>query len=639
MRNLQSINCLKAASAAGKAWGAIMLAVLREAFSITRLSFWIGTLLSTLVGCCMYISTHRSVESDAHERFINHTRYAQSMIGLRIKSYTDLLRGAASQIQSTDVMAHRQFHEYVRGLDMEKQFPAVDSINFAVYLPHSQRDAFVAMLRSEMQRYVTTHQPLDILPAGERPHYLAIAYVEPDLFSPGHYGVDLMANAYFGRALTAERDTGKVQSSGTPISQLSRPNDSHIGMRVAVYRLGALLDTVAQRRAAYAGSLGIAFSIPKLLHGVIDEIPISSMRMTLYDIGTHVSIDERETSRPYMLFDTRGTPALPAPALDAGDEFFSVTLPLEFNGRPWKTVYSARKSSLLTDFDADYPKLMMSFGFSGTFMLYTLVFILISSRRAALSLAREMTSELRESQNKLQLSHQKLRRLADHAYQVKEQERKRIAREIHDDLGQSLLVLRIEAELLAARSRATHSHLHKRATSTLMQIDTTIKSVRQIINDLRPTVLDLGLSAAVEWQVNQFYRRTGIQCEIHDEHGEIDMPDYCATAFFRILQESLNNVFRHARATRVVVELRLNGNWLSLIVRDNGCGMTPEGRNKQGSFGLVGIEERIVILGGTCAVFSEREGGTTIMVSAPVVGVQDPPMPLDLDYESGSAVI
>jgi signal transduction histidine kinase len=120
--------------------------------------------------------------------------------------------------------------------------------------------------------------------------------------------------------------------------------------------------------------------------------------------------------------------------------------------------------------------------------------------------------------------------------------------------------------------------------------------------------------------VNQFQRRTGIQCEIQDDHGEIALPDHCATAFFRILQESLTNIVRHANATRVKVELRLNGGWLSLTVRDNGCGLPPGGRNKYGSFGLVGIEERIVILGGTCAVFSEPDGGTTVTVSAPVAG-------------------
>jgi signal transduction histidine kinase len=616
-----------------------MSTLLREAFSVTRLSFWTGALLSSLIGASLYMFTHRSIESDTRERFFNHARYAQSVINVRAKSYTNLLRGTASLFQSTDVPTHRQFHEYVRGLELVQNFPAVDFINYSQYVLEQERPAFLEKLDAETPRIPDDTTRATISPPGIRPYYLATLYVEPHPPRADLYGVDIMANRYFGKHLLVERDEGKLFSTGTPIPVLSRPNDIYIGLRMPVYRMDLPLDNVEQRRIAYRGSIGIAFSIPKLLQGVIDEMPVSGVRMTLFDAGSRINARGQSSSgRLLTLFDSQGSASNPKPPLDTGNDVFSITLPLDFNGRPWQTTYSVRKAAMYTSFDDSYPKMMMSFGFIGSILLYALLFILTSSRRAALALAQEMTSELRESQSKLQLSHQKLRRLADHAYQVKELERKRIAREVHDDLGQNLLALRIEAEMLATRSK-THSHLHKRASATLQQIDTTIKSVRQIINDLRPTVLDLGLSAAVEWQVNQFQRRTGIQCEIHDDHGEIAMPDYCATAFFRILQESLTNIVRHANASRVVVELRLNGGWLSLIVRDNGCGLPPGGRNKHGSFGLVGIEERILILGGTCAVFSERDGGTTIMVSAPVVGLPDSEPQLLSEHESGSAVL
>jgi signal transduction histidine kinase len=617
-----------------------MSTILRDAFSVTRLSFWAGVLLSSAVGGLAYMVTDRSIESDAHQRFGNDATYAQNAIAVRIKSYTDLLRRSASLIQSSENFSHRQLHEYVRGLDLKKHYPAFDNINFALYVPAERREAIVAGLRRDMQRFVSTSEPLDITPRGIRPAYLVVYHIEPDLFSPGHYGVDLMANPYFGKQLANERDLGTVEASGTPIPPLSKPNDAHLGMRVAVYRLGAPLRTVEQRRAAYVGSLGIAFSLPSLLHGVLDEMPIPKVRMILRDVGPHFIKGSTTTiNAPQILFDSHGTPRLPAPPPDTGADVFSVTLPLEFNGRPWSIIYSVPKTALYTEFDTYHPKLMMAFAFIGSMLLYALLHTLTSSRRAALELAQEMTSELRESQNKLQLSHQKLRRLADHAYQIKELERKRIAREIHDDLGQNLLALRIEGEMLASRTKGSHSRLHTRARSTLQQIDTIIKSVRQIINDLRPTVLDLGLSAAVEWQVDQFQRRTGIQCEIHDEHGEISLPDQCATAFFRILQESLTNVVRHANATRVVVELRLNAGWLSLSVRDNGCGLPPGGRNKFGSFGLVGIEERAVILGGTCAVFSEPGCGTTVMVSAPVTEAPGHLLQNHEEHGAGSPVV
>ena len=616
-----------------------MSMTLRDAFSITRFSFWTGVMLSTLVGSVLYVVTTRSIESDVQERFVRHAKYAQAVISMRIKSYTDLLRGAASVLESGDTISHRQFHDYVQGLHLARNYPAVDTLNFATWVRDDQRPAFEQEFTRELQAFLGPGARPVITPSGTRPAYLVVTYIEPDAKNTALYGLDLMSNPYFRTQLSQSRDDGKLRASGRPIAALSTPNDNHLGMRVPVYRHAPLLTGAEQRRDAYLGSLGIAFSLPKLLHGVMDEMPIPGVRMTLFDVGPREVIGHDTTTWPKVLFDSRGTAANPTPPLDSGDDVFTATLPLDFNGRPWQTTYSVPKARLRTDFDIYYPKLMMAFGFLGSVLLYALLHILTSSRRAALELAQEMTSELRESQTKLQLSHQKLRRLADHAYQIKELERKRIAREIHDDLGQSLLALRIEAELLAGRTKGTHNHLNKRARSTLLQIDTTIKSVRQIINDLRPTVLDLGLSAAVEWQVDQFQKRTGIQCEVRDDHGEIALPDHCATAFFRILQESLTNIVRHANATRVTVELRLNGGWLSLTVRDNGCGLPPGGRNKYGSFGLVGIEERILILGGTCAVFSEPAGGTTVTVSAPVIGGPDSVLSRQQEHGAGSAVI
>jgi signal transduction histidine kinase len=617
-----------------------MSTVLRDVFSVTRFSFWGGLLLSTLVGGMAYVVTARNIESDAQQRFLDHTKYAQSVIVVRIKSYTDLLRASAATLQSSERVDQRLFHDYANGLNLASDYPALDFINYAVYVHADERQNFVRQLRAEKTFLGTRAAQLDIAPPGPRPAYLAIAYIEPQAQVPGIYGYDLMSNHYFGDTLETERDEGTVQATGRPIPSLSHPNDIYLGLRMPVYRPGVRLDTVAQRQAAYRGSVGIAFSVPKLLKGAMDQISLPGLRMTLFDIGPHHD-DEAGARRGhrFTLYDSRGTPALPRPPLDTGDDMFSVTLPLEFNNRPWVTVYSVPKSAMYTEFDVHYPNLMMAFGFIGSMLLFALLHTLTSSRRAALELAREMTSELRESQNKLQLSHQKLRRLADHAYQIKEMERKRIAREIHDDLGQNLLALRIEGEMLATRTRGTHSHLHRRARETLQQIDAIIKSVRQIINDLRPTVLDLGLSAAVEWQVNQFQRRTGIECEVHDEHGEIALPDHCATALFRILQESLTNVVRHAHATRVWVDLSLDAGWLSLTVSDDGCGLPPGGYQKAGSFGLVGIEERVVILGGTCTVSNRPGGGTTVTVSAPVVEVPGHLLEHHEEHNAGSAVI
>ncbi|KQV47919.1 hypothetical protein ASC93_14020, partial [Massilia sp. Root335] len=447
-------------------------------------------MLSTLVGGMLYAITTRSIESDVQERFVRHAKYAQAVINMRIKSYTDLLRGAASVLQSGDTNSHRQFHDYVQGLRLATNYPAVDTLNFAAWVLEEDRPQFEAEFTRELQAFLGPGARPVITPAGIRPAYLIVSYIEPDANNTRLYGLDLMGNPYFHTQLVQSRDDGQLRASGRPIAALSTPGDNHLGMRMPVYRHGSMLVNAEQRRAAYLGSLGIAFSLPKLLHGVMDEMPIPGVRMTLFDVGPRDVIGHDTATWPKVLFDSRGSASNPTPPLAGGNDVFTATLPLDFNGRPWQTTYSVPKARLRTNFDVYYPKLMMAFGFLGSILLYALLHILTSSRRAALGLAQEMTSELRESQARLQMSHQKLRRLADHAYQIKEMERKRIAREIHDDLGQSLLALRIEAELLAGRTKGTHSHLHKRARATLIQIDTTIKSVRQIINDLRPTVLD-----------------------------------------------------------------------------------------------------------------------------------------------------
>jgi signal transduction histidine kinase len=361
--------------------------------------------------------------------------------------------------------------------------------------------------------------------------------------------------------------------------------------------------------------VGIGFSVERLMDGVLAELPVRGMRMRL--IGKDDSVTGA-SPRTILLYDNLAHPGQaspPAPALT--DDEFSMALPVEYNQRNWEVHFNIKKAALRTGFDTVSPWMALGAGFLSTALLYALFHTLTSSRRRAMMLAEEMTKELRASEANLQLSNVKLRELAAHAENIKESERKRIAREIHDDLGQNLLALRIEAHLLASRTGDRHPLLHERAERTLHQIDSTIKSVRQIINDLRPNVLDLGLNAAVDWQIADFQRRTGIACDLIENDQDIKVSDRCATALFRILQESLTNVSRHAEASKVTVELRVEFDHIFMSVSDNGKGLQAGGRHKPGSFGLVGIEERVKILGGKCTIGS-GPGGTKVSVSVPL---------------------
>lgn len=234
-------------------------------------------------------------------------------------------------------------------------------------------------------------------------------------------------------------------------------------------------------------------------------------------------------------------------------------------------------------------------------------------------------NERRQAEDALRQSQEELRQLASYQERIKEDERKRIAREIHDELGQNLLALRIDIAMLHARTGTSHPKLNRKVHAVLEHIDSTMKAMRAIINNLRPTVLDLGLNAAIEWQVKEFQRRTGIACELVMADKELLIDDNRATALFRVLQESLNNVFRHARASKVRIEVEGKGEQLFMTIADNGVGIFPGCRRKANSFGLVGIKERISTLGGELVIDTAQDKGTALKVSIPL--------------ESGSSVL
>ncbi|MBA5605282.1 CHASE domain-containing protein [Duganella sp. FT3S] len=582
--------------------------------------WWTGALLSLGVGLALYLVTALSIEHDAHQRFQNQARNAQYAIAARVRAYTDVLRSAASFFQATERVDRASFHRYVNGLHLPQEFATIDNINFAQYVTDGQRDHFERAVRASA-RAGDGYPAFAIDPPARRADYAIITLIEPvDQFGE-KLGADIAARPAVAHALALSRDTGAPATSGQLIAVPGQPGRAKLAMRMPVYRQDMALDSVSHRRAAYLGSVGIGFSVRRLVQAALDEIGGHDLHLALYDDG---ALDE---PRPRGVPDTLlfASPAGGAGGAAARDSF-TTTLAVECGGRLWQAQFSAPKAAWHSRVDRYLPWIALDMGSLVTLLLYLLFHTLATSRRRAVRMAKGMTRELRDSQASLQRSHHQLRRLAAHADRIKEQERKRIAREIHDDLGQNLLVLRIEADLLAARTRQRHPRLHARARTTLGQIDRTICSVRHIINDLRPAVLDLGLCAAVEWQIEQFRQHAGLACELAVEN-DITVDDLCATAFFRVLQESLSNVLQHAHASAVRVTLRQRDGMLTMTISDNGVGIAPGVRNKPGSFGLVGIEERIGLLGGHCTISGGPLQGTTVTVSVPVAGPADAPAP------------
>lgn len=227
----------------------------------------------------------------------------------------------------------------------------------------------------------------------------------------------------------------------------------------------------------------------------------------------------------------------------------------------------------------------------------------------------------KHAEEQLRQSRESLRQLARHQTRLKEEERKRIARDIHDDLGQNLMALRLEVETIVGGAVEPGAGLERRARVMMETVDQTIRSVRHIINDLRPAVLDLGLVAALEWQVQEFARRSGLPCTLAVELDgqELSLDDTHATTLFRVLQESLTNVMRHAAAKAVNVRLHRNSDFLFLYVCDDGMGgVSIDGRRSKQAFGLLGMGERLRMLGGTLDIGDQPTGGTRLVAGVPL---------------------
>jgi len=239
----------------------------------------------------------------------------------------------------------------------------------------------------------------------------------------------------------------------------------------------------------------------------------------------------------------------------------------------------------------------------------------LDSQEAQLAIERHARAT---AERALAATHLSLCKLAKQQEHVRETERRRIGRDIHDDLGQNLLTLKIDLSLLRVSTTGAHPLITQKVDSMMGNLDLTISSLRTVINDLRPAALETGLRAAMEWQLSEFSRQHGVRHTLNIAPTAFDgNPDSERDAMvFRILQESLSNVVRHAHATEVAVELLRCGSILTLTVQDNGVGM-PADIPLNGS-GLPGIRERVAAIGGRFVIESQPGAGTILTLSFPL---------------------
>jgi PAS domain S-box-containing protein len=234
----------------------------------------------------------------------------------------------------------------------------------------------------------------------------------------------------------------------------------------------------------------------------------------------------------------------------------------------------------------------------------------------------ELRTEIAErvsAEQQLRASRDQLRALAARLQSVREAERTSIAREIHDELGQACTAIKMDLALIHHKTSKSQETLRHKVDATIQLVDGMIATLRRIASELRPRTLDdLGLTAALEWQAEEFERRMGISCRVSLPQELLALDSDRSTAIFRIFQESLTNVARHSQATEVVARLEKVGDQLLFHVQDNGKGFDPEEVKARRSLGLVGMQERALLLNGELNVEGVPGAGTTLTLRIPL---------------------
>ena len=359
----------------------------------------IGVALSLL----LHFVIRDNVKGEAQLRFERQASDAQHVIEARIKSYADVLHGLGALFNTSNSIPRAEFRRYVAALDLPHRYPGFQGLNYAEYVPHEAKARFEARVRRDTSLDPRGYPNFTIKPAGDRPEYFVLNYLEPLAGNELAFGLDISSNPSGAAALAAARDSGKLTSSGR-LLDAGRSRSVFLAMRLPTYQSGMPVETVEERRAAYTGSVGAGFRVRELIQGALDTSKLQSLQFRLYDAGP---IKDKTPSAAIredrLLFDSDDLLDASLTASKAGgpDALFTTNLPMEVGGRIWEVRFNAKKEAIIDRTDALLPWLTLAAGLVSSLLLFFALHSLTSSRRRALEMAQVITKDLRESEASL----------------------------------------------------------------------------------------------------------------------------------------------------------------------------------------------------------------------------------------------
>jgi PAS domain S-box-containing protein len=304
----------------------------------------------------------------------------------------------------------------------------------------------------------------------------------------------------------------------------------------------------------------------------------------------------------------------------SGEEIGAMS-PLDFFDEPDKEYMSERSKLTFMDGVATAESFLFTKQRDKVPYYFNCIMVNYQGERCAMGMGIDMT-ERKKVEKQLEESTLQLRELSAHLQDVREEERAMIAREIHDELGQQLTVLRFDMAWIESKVKGEDQILREKLENVQSLLEKAMFTVRKLSSELRPSMLDdLGLADTIEWYLQDYRSRFGIQTYFQNDLLYDQVPDKARTALFRIFQESLTNVIRHAKASKIWVNLSSADDIVVLRIVDNGCGFNMEEVARKKTLGLIGMKERSLLMGGKCQVESKKGQGTVITVTASLAPV------------------
>ena len=347
----------------------------------TRLVLWgAGVWFALLVGALLHMVASSNVEEEAQRRFESRARAAQERLAGAIKSYSEVTRAMVALFSSSKTPVTRlQFHNYVKLLDLKAHYPAIEAVSYSQDVKDAEREAFVASVRADRSLDPLGYPGFDIRPPGRRPNYSVLTYIEPPERLHEKFGMDITAVAPVAAAMAQARDTGAISASGNPIRVEAPVPHIALGMRAPVYRGNTAPESVEERRAAYVGAVGIAFSVPELVERALASEQGPALSLSLFAAAPAAAPTLALAASDRLLYGDAGVRTAPA-----DESLFTEVLPVDFSGSLWKAHFSVSKRALYSPFDRWLPLLALAIGFIGTLLVYSLFLSLYWSRRIAI---------------------------------------------------------------------------------------------------------------------------------------------------------------------------------------------------------------------------------------------------------------